>query len=348
MKKNFTLFRTFVFFALSVFALLFFVSCEKSSDSCAFEAMNTFMTIRSYGKNCVKANSVVKKRIEQLESRISTTIETSDVYRVNHSGGQGIEIFEDTYRFAEFALRMAEKTEGALNPALFPVISAWGFTTGNYSVPSESEITELLTHTDFTKVKLESKADDGKLLLFTEKEMMLDFGSVGKGFAGDEAVRILRQYGIESALLDLGGNIQVIGANPEGKDWNVGIKNPWDGNVVCGVKINNQAVITSGGYERNFTADDGKTYIHIFDGKTGFPVENEIESVTIICENGLYADTMSTALFIIGSENAVSFWRERKDFQMIILQKDGSILYTSPLESQIEILSEFSEICVID
>ena len=124
MKKNFTLFRTFVFFALSVFALLFFVSCEKSSDSCAFEAMNTFMTIRSYGKNCVKANSVVKKRIEQLESRISTTIGTSDVYRVNHSGGQGIEIFEDTYRLAEFALRMAEKTEGALNPALFPVISA--------------------------------------------------------------------------------------------------------------------------------------------------------------------------------------------------------------------------------
>ena len=202
MKKNFTLFRTFVFFALSVFALLIFVSCEKSSDSCAFEAMNTFMTIRSYGKNCVKANSVVKKRIEQLESRISTTIETSDVYRVNHSGGQGIEIFEDTYRLTEFALRMAEKTEGALNPALFPVIYAWGFTTGNYRVPSESEITELLTHTDFTKVKLESKADDGNLLLFTEKEMMLDFGSVGKGFAGDEAVRILRQYGIESALLD--------------------------------------------------------------------------------------------------------------------------------------------------
>ena len=97
MKKNFTLFRTFVFFALSVFALLIFVSCEKSSDSCAFEAMNTFMTIRSYGKNCVKANSVVKKRIEQLESRISTTIGTSDVYRVNHSGGQEIEIFEDTY-----------------------------------------------------------------------------------------------------------------------------------------------------------------------------------------------------------------------------------------------------------
>ena len=94
--------------------------------------------------------------------------------------------------------------------------------------------------------------------------------------------------------------------------------------------------------------ENQKKYIHIFDGKTGFPVENEIESVTIICENGLYADTLSTALFIIGSENAVSFWRERKDFQMIILQKDGSILYTSPLESQIEILSEFSEICVID
>ena len=346
MKKNFTLFRTFVFFALSVFALLFFVSCEKSSDSCAFEAMNTFMTIRSYGKNCVKANSVVKKRIEQLESRISTTIETSDVYRVNHSGGQGIEIFEDTYRLTEFALRMAEKTEGALNPALFPVISAWGFTTGNYSVPSESEITELLTHTDFTKVKLESKADDGKLLLFTEKEMMLDFGSVGKGFAGDEAVRILRQYGIESALLDLGGNIQVIGANPEGKDWNVGIKNPWDGNVVCGVKINNQAVITSGGYERNFTADDGKTYIHIFDGNTGKPVENEIASVTIVCESGMYGDALSTALFVMGTDKAVKFWKNHKDFDFIIITKEKKLIYSRGLAEKITVLSDFAEECV--
>ena len=329
-------------FILLIFPFVLCGCRNLQKSSLSFQAMNTFVSVQTFGENSKNVNQKIKARLFELESLFSTTDSNSEIYKLNHSS-EKIQVSSETYSLLSYSVKMAEIFNGHFNPALFPVIREWGFTTGNYHVPSQEKINFLLKKTDFSQIQF---FDDNFVQL--QDSMSVDFGSVAKGFASDEIVKILSENNILSALIDFGGNIIAFGEKPDSSFWRIGIKNPFGGEISLAVKVKNQMVITSGGYERFFTDENQKKYIHIFDGKTGFPVENEIESVTIICENGLYADTLSTALFIIGSENAVSFWRERKDFQMIILQKDGSILYTSPLESQIEILSEFSEICVID
>ena len=329
-------------FILLIFPFVLCGCRNLQKSSLSFQAMNTFVSVQTFGENSKNVNQKIKARLSELEVLFSTTDSSSEIYKLNHSS-EKIQVSSETYSLLSYSVKMAEIFNGHFNPALFPVIREWGFTTGNYHVPSQEKINFLLKKTDFSQIQF---FDDNFVQL--QDSMSVDFGSVAKGFASDEIVKILSENNILSALIDFGGNIIAFGEKPDSSFWRIGIKNPFGGEVSLAVKVKNQMVITSGGYERFFTDENQKKYIHIFDGKTGFPVENEIESITIICENGLYADTLSTALFIIGSENAVSFWRERKDFQMIILQKDGSILYTSPLESQIEILSDFSEIGVID
>jgi len=141
----------------------------------------------------------------------------------------------------------------------------------------------------------------------------------------------------------------VLGTKPDGSDWTVGIKNPWGGEPVAAVKLRDACMITSGGYERFFTGDDGKKYIHIFDGSTGRPVENNLESVTIICREGLYGDALSTSLFVMGLDKAVEFWQSSaRDFDFVIITKDKGLVYSAPLKKNISLLFDFDSVRVVD
>lgn len=337
-------------FCFLLFILIIFVSCSSSQkkSSLQFKAMDTFITLTSYGKNAERTNKIAKKRIEQLENELSTTIKESKVYKINESDAEKIELGSSVYYLLNFSLGMAEETNGTLNPALYPITKLWGFTTGDYKVPKDEEIKTLLPKTDWQTLKItEEESDEGTVNYFLQKQSgtMIDFGAVAKGFAGDEVIRIFKDAGITSAILDLGGNIQTLGTKPDGSEWNIGVKNPWEaGTACCGIKVVDKAVITSGGYERFFFDENGKKYIHIFDPKTGRPVENELESVTVIANSGLYADSLSTSLFVMGSEKAIDFWKTYRDFEAIFITKDGKLIYTSGLKNKITILLDFENV----
>lgn len=325
------------------FVCLAFVSCGIKSDVRSFEAMNTFMTVRSFGKNSVAANSLIQNRMESYERMLSVTNDGSLLFRLNENPEEGIVVDGEIFKLVDFALCMAEKTSGALNPVLYPVTKAWGFTSEKYRVPEEKEISALLEVVDYRKVNVsvtsDSEINDG-FRIRMDKGMMMDLGAVAKGFAGDRAVEILSENGITSALLDLGGNIQALGGKPDGTPWSVGIKNPWGGEPVCGIRIKDCAVVTSGGYERFFTDEKGKRYIHIFDSRTGYPVENDIASVSVISSSGLYADSLSTSLFVMGFEKAVSFWKSSGDFDFVIIKNSKEIFYTEGLKDKIFLMTE--------
>lgn len=313
--------------------------------------MNTFMTIQSYGLKSHSANLQVQERIRNIENNISTTVNTSSIYVLNHMDEEikTFSVDDDSFGLIQFALNIADETDGALNIALYPVIRLWGFTTGEYKIPARQEIQTQLLYTDYKKIHLQSpldEKDDNHNRIQMPKGMEIDLGALGKGFAGDEAIKILCQNGVESALLDLGGNIQALGVKTDGSEWTIGVKNPWDGSVAAALKINNQAVVTSGGYERFFIGEDGNKYIHIFDGKTGYPVNNEISSVTIVSKSGLYADALSTAMFVLGSEKAFEFWEKHKNFEMIIFTDGQQMIYTSGLKNKLSPLYDFTEIIV--
>lgn len=329
--------RFFPFGLLSLLlSVLAFSLCACGEAFCvrSFDSMGAFMTVRCYGENAEDACRAIEETVRTVEKEISVTIPGSTVSSINSAADFPVKIGGTTKELLVFSLHVAEITDGAFNPALFPVSSAWGFPTGEYSVPAGDEIRRLLELTDFRNIRIDGAN------LYMERGMKLDFGAVGKGFAGDCAAGRLAEFGVASAVLDLGGNICVIGKKPDGSDWRIGIKSPWDDGVAAAVSVHDCSVVTSGGYERFFVAD-GKTYVHIIDGATGFPVENEILSATVVCRSGAYADALSTAVFVLGTERAVALWQARRDFEMILMCRGDSVLYTPGLTGSLSFIHDF-------
>ena len=232
---------------------------------------------------------------------------------------------------------MAKETGGALDPTIYPVLTAWGFTTGKNRVPKETEIRTLLEHVGYEKVIL-----DGQTLTLPE-EMELDLGAVGKGYAGDLTADLVKEHGLESALLNIGGNIQAVGSRPDGEDWRLAIRSPYGEGEVGLLKVSDCAVVTSGNYERYFTAKDGTRYGLIIDPKTGYPVDNGLASVTIVTEEGKMGDALSTALFVKGLDGAKAYWQSHDGFEMIVMTEDQKLYVTEGLDEKFTLSGTFSQ-----
>lgn len=323
--------------------LLFLAGCTSRKDEAGDEAetrffgMDTDISITAYGKNAEEALADARSKVTELERLWSVTDENSDIYAINHSQGRTVSINRETEKILSFALYMAEKTGGALEPTIYPVLTAWGFTTGENRIPGRSELVEILQNVGYGNVKLygnEVTLPDG---------MELDLGAVGKGYAADEVANILKEAGITSALLDLGGNIQLIGTKPNGDDWKIGLRDPFGETYMGVLSINDRAVVTSGNYERYFIGEDGKRYGHILDPSTWYPAENGLVSVTIVATEGKLCDALSTSLFVMGQEAAVNYWRENPDFEMILLTEDRKIYLTEGLTDKFELGSDYSD-----
>lgn len=318
--------------SLLIIGTVFFTSCGKSKpdnepQNKSFFAMDTYMTITAYGENAESALNKAEERVSELENLWSVTKENSEIYAINHSNGQSVAVSPETAELFDFSLEISEMTDGALDCSIYPILTEWGFTTSDYTIPTEERISELLAYTDYRKINY-----NGEYVQIPEN-MQIDLGAVGKGYTGDLVVEILKENSIESALLDLGGNIQTIGTKPDGTDWKIGLRSPFDEGNFATLEVSDRAVITSGGYERYFVGDDGETYWHILDPKTGKPAHSGLISVTVIGDEGRFCDALSTSLFVMGLEKATELWRNRDDFEMILVTEDGKIYLTEALEN---------------
>lgn len=313
---------------LLIISVLFLTNCtpidepEKSS----FFAMDTYMTITAYGENSDAAIKEASEKISELEKLWSVTDENSEIYKINHSGGNSVQVSKETAELLELMLEISDSTGGALDCTIYSVLTEWGFTTGEYKIPSEEKLSELLSNTGYEKILL-----DGQNVSIPEN-MQLDLGSAGKGRAGMAAAEILKENGIDSALLDLGGNIQTIGTKPDGSYWKLGLRSPFDEGTFAVIEVSDCAVITSGGYERYFVGEDGETYWHILDPETGKPARSGLASVTMIGKDGAICDALSTAVFVMGADKAEELWRQRKDFEMVLVTDSREILITEGIE----------------
>ena len=302
-----------------------------------FFTMDTYMTFSLYGEKAGETLKDAEAKIRKLESEWSVTNQNSEIYQVNHSNGNPVTLSEDTAEVVRYALDMAKETGGALDPTIYPVLTAWGFTTGKNRVPKETEIRTLLEHVGYEKVIL-----DGQTLTLPE-EMELDLGAVGKGYAGDLTADLVKEHGLESALLNIGGNIQAVGSRPDGEDWRLAIRSPYGEGEVGLLKVSDCAVVTSGNYERYFTAKDGTRYGHIIDPKTGYPVDNGLASVTIVTEEGKMGDALSTALFVKGLDGAKAYWQSHDGFEMIVMTEDQKLYVTEGLDEKFTLSGTFSQ-----
>ena len=313
-----------------VMLLLFFLtSCSAQPRESHTEAvtssvfaMNTYMTLTAYGEEAQLTLEEAVEQIQEAEGLWSVTDPDSEIYAANHSSGQPVSVSEETAEIISFSLDMAQQTDGALEPTIYPVLSAWGFTTESKRIPSSEEIQNLLQKVDYRRISLSGTS------LTVPKGMQLDLGAVGKGYTSDLVTRILKEHGIKSALISLGGNIQAIGSRPDGSDWRIGIRAPWEDGSLGVLEISDAAVVTSGGYENYFEDEEGNRYWHILDPSTGYPAISGLQCVVIVGPEGKKCDALSTALFVMGEEKAEAYWRKHSGFDMLLVTNDKEIILT--------------------
>ena len=300
-------------------------AAEEASEE--FFAMDTKMTVKVYGEGAHEAAREAKERLLALDALWSATREGSDVARLNSGAGESVALAPETMRLLRLSETVREETKGALDVTLLPLLKLWGFSGGVHRVPTAEEIEAARALTGAGKLKLDEAAGTARL----EKSSSVELGAVAKGYAGELVAAELKSRGVRSALLDLGGNIETVGTREDGTSWRVGLRNPFGGALLGTVEVADAAVVTSAIDQRFFTDEAGNRYWHILDPATGAPAASGLASATVVAKAGGRADALSTALFVMGAERAAAFWRERQDFEMVLVGMDGHVWITEGL-----------------
>lgn len=289
-------------------------------------AMDTYMELTAYGDNGEAALTDVIHTINQTALDWDPELEKSTVYAMNHAEGAPVEVSPEIADMLNTAKIVYEQTGGALDLTVYPIVKAWGFIDSKHTVPTTDELEELKSVPCFDEMDI----DIHTVTMPAGTE--LSFGAVAKGAMAERCRNIVSEYGVKSAFLSLGGNVQTVGLKPDGSKWRVGVQDPNNLTEYLGVvSIGEQAVVTSGSYQRYFE-QDGKTYHHIIDPATAAPAESGLVSVTIICDSGTMADCLSTAMFVLGEEKALEYRKQYGPIDMILVTEDNRVIVAGDVE----------------
>ena len=300
---------------------------QPEPEQLSLFAMDTYMSLAAYGDGASEALAACGQELNRLDASLSRTREGSEIYTLNRQGSA--DVSRETADLIADAVALSRTTGGAFDPTVAPLVTLWGITTDSPHVPTQQEIDALLPLVGSEHLHLSGDTatlDDG---------CAIDLGGIAKGYASDRVAAIFAQHGITSGTISLGGNVYVCGAKPNGQPWVVAIQDPRSDGYAVTVALTDSFAVTSGGYQRYYTAPDGTVYQHILDPKTGYPVESDLLSVSILCDNGTMADAYSTALYVMGSAGAQAFWRTHGGFEMILITTAGQVLYTPGLSEKI-------------
>ena len=315
-------------FALALILSLTACGAPKMAQSSIF-AMDTYMTLVAYGDKAQDALAEAGRAINALEQQLSRTRENSDVWCINHGGGQ---VDLTTARLVEQSFRFSDETDGAFDITIAPLVDLWAINSDSPHVPTQAEIDALLPLVGVEHIHVDGDA------VTLDKGCAIDLGGIAKGYASDRVAEIFAEHGIKSGTVSLGGNVYVCGKRPDGNPWNVAVQDPKGEGYACVLSLSDTFAVTSGGYQRFFTAEDGTVYQHIIDPATGYPVQSDLLSVTVVCSNGTRADAYSTALYVMGEEAAIRFWESRQGgdhaFEAVFITTDGRIVCTPGLTDQ--------------
>lgn len=286
--------------------------------------LDTYTTITLYGCSDPDILEGAFHIVEECHNRFSRTQTDSELSRINHSGETTCTVSEPFAELVRTSLDYSQKTDGAFNIAIGQASSLWDFNSAHPVVPSSTTVKKALSHIDYHKLSVK-----GSTLTRTDPELWLEFGAIAKGYIADRVGEYLTGQGVESAFIDLGGNILCIGSKPDGSDYKIGIARPFDENrtPILIVPVHDYSVVTSGIDQRYFEKD-GSFYHHILDPSTGYPVENDLLSVTILAPASTDADALSTSCFVLGKEKGTELVDSLDDIYAIFIDKDYNITYS--------------------
>ncbi|MCI5801863.1 MAG: FAD:protein FMN transferase [Oscillospiraceae bacterium] len=302
---------------------------EKESVFSAQFIMDTVVEQRLYGKNAKEAVKAAEDALRAFEKEFSAHRQDSVIAQINRAAGQeAVPVSERAFELISRSRRYGELSEGLFDVTVAPVTLGWDITGENPHVPEPGKLAELLALVDYRDILLDAQA---QTVMLRREGQALDLGGVAKGAAGDLARQTAQEYGVRSGYFSIGGNVAVIGCRPDGKDFRFGVRDPLGSaeEYIGTVAFPNRTMATSGTYERYFV-QNGKTYHHIIDPRTGFPCESDLISVSVISADGALADYLSTALFIAGKDAALARSSD-PDFDFILVDRDKNVYLSDGL-----------------
>ncbi|OSB16459.1 thiamine biosynthesis protein ApbE [Clostridium sporogenes] len=313
---------------------LVFVGCDsKSEEPVSRETylMGTIINIKAYGKNADKAVQASVDKISDIENKMSLNISTSEINKINKNAGIApVKVSKNTFDVVKASLIYSEKTKGSFDITVEPLVSLWGIGTDKARIPSKDEISNALSLINYKDVVINEKEST---IMLKRKGQAIDLGAIAKGYTADELKKVLLNYNVSSAFLNLGGNVYVLGNKPDKTPWKIGVQNPLEprGDYLGIVSVSDKSVVTSGNYERFFERN-GKRYHHIFDTKTGYPAEKGLISVSIISNKSIDGDALSTSVYTLGLDEGKKLIESLKDVEAVFVTNDKKVYTTSGLK----------------
>ena len=333
MKKRQGIIFGVVFIFILFAAIVFFMKNQEFDEPVSKSdfKLNTVVTVTIYDLEGKKAEAIIDKALklcDKYEKIFSRTLPESEIYELNHGtlpqeDGYYL-LSEECAKLIAKGLYYSELSDGAFDITIEPLSSLWDFTSGEKQIPDPQTLVEAQKHVGYEKVELK-----GNKIRFQEDGMGLELGAIAKGYIADKIKEFLISEGVESAVIDLGGNVLCIGARPDGEAFRVGIQKPFaDRNeTVATAGIRDRSVVSSGIYERYFEKD-GKLYHHILNPKSGYPYENGLVAVTVLSEQSVDGDGLSTACFALGLEKGLKLIEQTPDTEAVFITEDGEMHFS--------------------
>ncbi|WP_341876510.1 FAD:protein FMN transferase [Defluviitalea saccharophila] len=340
MKKN-----IFLMLLITIIAILSGCASNKGKNTVIKEeiyALGTVIQIQIYDADEEKAKKAIEeseKRVQEIENKMTVNKEKSEVILINENSGiNSVQVSPDTFYVIQKAKKYSDLSGGAFDLTVEPIVKLWGIGTENARVPKQEEIDALLGLVDYNDVVLDESTNQVKL---NREGQAIDLGAIAKGYAGDEVKKILKEHGIKTAFVNLGGNVVTLGSKLDGSPWRIGVQNPLDerGKHIAVIEVVDETLVTSGNYERYFI-EDGKRYHHIIDPKTGYPAEAGIISSTIVTNSSIDADALSTSVYVLGLEKGMELIESLENVEAVIVTEDKKIYVTSGLKDRFKLENE--------
>ncbi len=323
-----------IFFLLIV--PLIVTSCSRGEEphySMQEFHMGTIITEKVYGENAEKAAREAMDKIVGIEGLMSLDAEGSEIKKLNDNSGKSwVELSPETIYVLEKSKEFSDLSGGTFDITVGPLVKAWGISTDNQRIPGDDELKNLVSLTDYNDLLIDKSSNRAML---KREGQMVDLGGIAKGYAADCAIEIYKKHGIKSAIINLGGNVKVLGSKPDGTPWKIGIQNPRApiGKIVGIVEVTDKTVVSSGDYQRYFI-EDSVRYHHIIDPRTGRPADSGLMGVTVITDSSIDADALSTAAFVLGLEKGMELVESLDGVEAVFIDVDKKIYVTDGLKGK--------------
>ncbi|MEN4624052.1 FAD:protein FMN transferase [Pantoea agglomerans] len=298
--------------------------------------MGSPILLKLFDDNQTLARQVFRL-IKQQENLFTVNRAASEVMAINHAAGQHpVVVSQPVFDLIACAHAVSLLPDSLFNLAIGPLVKCWKIGFQGHRVPSETELQARMALTNPHDVILD---DTSRSVMLARPGMEIDLGAIAKGYIADVVQAFLRQQQVSSALINLGGNVQTVGAPPEEAGWAIGLKKPFgEADELIGViGVNNRSVVTSGIYERYFELD-GVCYHHILDPRSGYPLDNDLLSVTVISDRSLDGDIYTTLLYGLGVEQGIACLAEQPDIEAIFVTRDRQVICSSQRHFSFQLL----------